>query len=174
MTAKAERPAIDGVLSETVEGGRQVRFARRIDRPVARVWAALTDPKVLANWLGDVDIEPRVGGKYHLTFRESGFTMTGVITVFEPEHVLEYTWLEKMEAPEMPQSLARWEISAAEAGSLLVLTHRFPKGVARKEILPFLGGWEAFLDALAQGADGTFMPYAPNEPYMKQYRAKYP
>lgn len=174
MTASAEMLAIDGVLSEKAEGGTMVRFARRIDRPVARVWAALTDPKILANWLGDVDIEPRVGGKYHLTFRESGLTMTGVITVFEPERVLEYTWLEKLEAPEMPQSLARWDVSAADGGCLLVLTHCFPKGLARKDILPFLGGWEAFLDALAQGADGAFMPYAPNEPYMTQYRAKYP
>ena len=166
--------AIDGTLSETADGGLEVRFERRIDRPIARVWAALTDPKVLANWLGDVKIEPRVGGRYDLTFRESGFTMTGVITMFEPEHVLEYTWLEKAEAPQMPQSLARWELSAAGGDCLLALTHRFPKGVPRKEILPFLGGWEAFLDTLAQGADGAFMPYAPNEPYMTQYRAKYP
>lgn len=164
----------DGEMRPAPDGGTVVRFERRIARPVARVWAALTDPKVLANWLGDVEIEPRVGGKYVLTFRESGQVMTGAITAFEPERVLEYTWLETIEAPEMPQSLARWELSAVGGACLLVLTHSFPKGVARREILPFLGGWEAFFDVLAEGADGTFVPYLPNEPYMALYRAKYP
>ncbi len=162
----------DGELRD--DGGQTlVRFDRVVGRPAARVWTALTDPKVLANWLGDVEIEPRTGGKYVLTFRESGFVMTGWITVFEPQHVLEHTWLEKIEAPELPQSTVRWELTATDEGCRLVLTHRFPKGVARQDILPFLGGWEAFLDALAQGADGAFMAYAPNEPYMTQYRAKY-
>jgi len=166
--------AIDGTLDKGADGETVVHFARVIDRPVAKVWIALTDPKVLANWLGAVEIEPRVGGKYVLTFRESGYVMTGAITVFEPERVLEHTWLETIEAPEMPQSLVRWALTAAQDGCRLVLTHRFPKGVARKDTLPFLGGWEAFLDALAGGADGTFMAYAPNAPYMARYRAKYP
>lgn len=165
--------ATDGALRETADG-LVVRFERLLDRPVAKVWAALTDPAILKNWLGEVEIEPRVGCKYALTFRESGFVMTGVITVFEPERVLEYSWLEEIEAPELPKSLARWELSAAEDGCRLVLTHRFPKGVARKDILPFLGGWEAFLDVLEKGADGTFMPYTANEPYMVRYHAKYP
>jgi uncharacterized protein YndB with AHSA1/START domain len=166
--------AIDGTLNKTADGETVVHFERLIDRPVARVWTALTDPAVLRNWLGDVEIEPRAGGKYLLTFRESGFLMTGTITAFEPERLLEYSWLEMAEAPQMPQSLVRWALAAAPEGCRLTLTHRFTKGVRRTDILPFLGGWEAFLDALARGADGEFMIYAPNAPYMAQYRAKYP
>ncbi|HEX4304147.1 MAG TPA: SRPBCC family protein [Rhizomicrobium sp.] len=169
----SETRLIDGELRDA-DGETVVRFDRVIDRPPALVWAALTDPKVLANWLGDVEIEPRVGGKYVLTFRDSGSVMTGVITVFEPERVLEYSWLEKIQAPQMPQSTVRWALTAAGEGCRLVLTHSFPKGVARKDILPFLGGWEAFLDALARGADGAFIPYASDEPYMARYRVKYP
>ena len=53
---------LDGSVSKTQDGGFVVAFDRLIEQPPARVWAALTDPKVLANWLGDVEVDPRVGG----------------------------------------------------------------------------------------------------------------
>ncbi len=162
--------ARDGELSALPGGGHAVRFTRSIARPVAKVWAGLTDPKILANWLGDVEIEPRVGGKFVLTFRDLGVVMTGRITAFEPERVLEFTWLENYG---MPQSLARWELTPQPGGCRLVLLHSFPKDAKRSDILPFLGGWEAFLDVIAQGIDGLFVPYRSDEPYAALYRAKY-
>jgi uncharacterized protein YndB with AHSA1/START domain len=164
---------IDGVYRETDDGGSEVWFDRRVAQPVTKVWTALVDPAVLANWLGDVAIEPRVGGRYVLTFRDSGFVMTGTITVFEHERVLEYTWLEKTEAPELPPSVVRWELSADGDDCRLVLTHRFPQGVARKAILPFMGGWHAFLDVIGRGSAGEFVPYQDEKAISAQYRAKY-
>jgi uncharacterized protein YndB with AHSA1/START domain len=161
--------AIDGTLSEG--GAPLLRFERLIDRPVAKVWAALTDPQVLRNWLGDVTVEPVVGGRYVIGFREHNSTMTGTITAFEPERLLEYSW---DEGPKTPRSVARWELSPAPGGCRLVLTQRFATGTPRKDVLPFLGGWEPLLDALARGADGMFVPYIQTAPYDAPYRAKYP
>jgi len=162
----------DGTLSENANGELVVRFERIVPRPVAKVWAALTDPKILSNWLGKVEIEPRVGGKFVLAFHGSSTVMTGAITAIEPPRVLEHTWLENTVS--VPQSLVRWELSAAGGDCRLVLTHRFPKGCAAKDILSFLGGWEALLDVLAEASDGTAMPYKPWEPLDALYRAKYP
>ncbi len=163
--------ARDGVL-EQHDNGIVVRFERLIARPPAKVWAALTEPKVLANWLGAAEVEPKRGGKFVFRFHDTDTVMTGKIAAFEPERVLEYSWVES--GVDMPPSSVRWELSRADDGCRLVLTHRFAKGVARRDIVPFLGGWEALLDVLAEASDGRFMPYRVWEPYDALYREKYP
>ena len=40
---------------EQVAGKRVLRFERRLDHPVERVWAALTEPEQLAGWLAAAD-----------------------------------------------------------------------------------------------------------------------
>jgi uncharacterized protein YndB with AHSA1/START domain len=160
----------DGVLSETDDGGLLVRFERLIDRPAAKIWAALTDPVILANWFGEVEIEPRLGGKYVNHFREKKVVMTGTITAFEPERVLEFTWLENYG---MPQSLLRWELSPAGGGCKLVLLHRFPPGCARKDVVEFLGGWESALDIIAAASDGKFMSWDDETAAEAHYAGRY-
>jgi uncharacterized protein YndB with AHSA1/START domain len=162
---------IDGTYRVTESGEHEVRFDRRYGQPTGKVWAALTEPKVLANWLGDIEIEPRVGGKYIIHFRApETVVMTGTITAFEPERLLAYTWLENYG---MPQSHIRWELSPDGAGCRLILTHRYPPGCERKDILPFLGGWHAFLDAIERASRGEFVPYQDEKPIAAQYREKY-
>ena len=160
---------IDGELIKG-EDAPILRFERVIARPVAKVWAALTDEGVLKNWLGAVTCEGRVGGRYVIAFREHASTMTGVISAFEPERMLEYSW---DEGPKIPRGTVRWELNPVEGGTRLVLTQRFARGTAKADVLPFFGGWEAFLDALPEGADGTFMPYADDKPYAARYREKF-
>jgi uncharacterized protein YndB with AHSA1/START domain len=151
--------AADGTLDDTI-----VRFERALRQPPARVWAALTDPAVLARWLGDAAVEPRVGGKYVIL---SPFPMTGAITAFEPERLLEYSWFEA--GVNLPPSRVRWEIAPDGMGARLILTHTFPKGCARKALVPFLGGWQQWLDVLGQDPP----PMRPYELYAAEYDAKY-
>jgi len=160
---------IDGVYRVTESGEHEVRFDRRVDQPVAKVWAALTDPAVLKNWLGNVKIEPRVGGEFILDFRGQEL-MTGMITAFEPRHVLAFTWVEKNN---LPPSRVRWELSRDGDGCRLVLTHTYPANMARKEIVPFLAGWHAFLDVIGRGAAGEFVPYQDESGLRRAYSAKY-
>lgn len=161
---------IDGVYRVTENGEHEVRFDRRYDQPVAKVWAAFVDPVVLANWLGDVEVDPREGGKYVIHFRNMSTVMTGVITQFEPPRVLAYAWLENYG---MPQSHIRWELLVEGAGCRLLLTHVYPPNCERKDVIPFLGGWHAFLDAIGRASAGEFVPYQDEKPIDAQYRAKY-
>jgi len=160
---------IDGVYRVMESGEHEVRFDRRVDQPVAKVWAALTDPVVLKNWLGDITIEPRVGGKYVIDFRGAEM-MTGTITVFEPQRALAYTWIED---GKLPPSHVRWELSRDGDGCRLVLTHTYPASMTRRDIVPFLAGWHAFLDVIGRGAAGEFVPYQAEKALREEYGAKY-
>jgi len=163
---------LDGILTRLSDGNTEIAFERLIDKPAEKVWAALTDPVVLAKWLGEVDVELRIGGKYVIHFREMKAVMTGVITRLEPPHLLEYSWLEN---DEMPQSLLRWEITAEGSTCRLKLRHSFPP-VRWKDLVSFLAGWHVFLDAIPRAANGMFVPHATEKEREldKLYRSKFP
>jgi len=171
---------LDGSLERTADGGHIVSFERVMDRPPERIWSTLTEPARLAKWLGDVEVDLRVGGAFVIRFHQPqrpadpapGETavMTGQITVLEPPRLIEYTWLE---GSGMPSSLVRWEIVPLESGCRLKLTHRFPPGCAVKDLTSFLGGWHAFLDAIPSAAEGVFVPYADETELAAGYRRRY-
>jgi uncharacterized protein YndB with AHSA1/START domain len=161
---------LDGSVRETQDGGFVVAFDRRIDRPAAKAWAALTDPKILANWLGDVELDLRVGGNYIIHFRRLSVVMNGTITALDPGHVLEYDWRENYG---MPASKIRWEVVPAETGCRIKLSHTFTSACVLDEIIGFAGGWHAFLDAIAVASDGTLVPYTDEKELDAGYRARY-
>src|SRR3954447_7973594 len=51
----------DGTF-ETRDGRHVMRYERRLAHPVERVWAALTQPSELRDWLADADLELVEGG----------------------------------------------------------------------------------------------------------------
>jgi uncharacterized protein YndB with AHSA1/START domain len=161
---------LDGSVRKTEGGGFIVAFDRLIERPPAKVWAALTDPKVLADWLGDAELDLRIGGPFIIRFRRRSVVMTGQITALEPGRVLEYTWSENYG---MPASKVRWEVSPADTGCRLKLSHTFTSECVLNEIVGFAGGWHALLDAIAAAADGKFVEYADEKELDAGYRARY-
>ncbi|MGN6742432.1 MAG: SRPBCC domain-containing protein, partial [Amnibacterium sp.] len=78
-----EAPRILGTL-HAVDGRGLVRIRGRVDAAPEVVWAALTDPARLADWLGSVEGDLREGGAYHGRFRVSEWDGTGRILVCEP------------------------------------------------------------------------------------------
>jgi uncharacterized protein YndB with AHSA1/START domain len=49
---------------------------RRIQKPVAKVWAALTVPERIADWFTPVELDLRIGGIYRLSFPQDGTAST--------------------------------------------------------------------------------------------------
>jgi uncharacterized protein YndB with AHSA1/START domain len=160
---------LDGTVARRLDGGFVVAFDRLIGRPAEKVWAALTDPKILANWLGEVQVDLRVGGEFIIRFRQMSVVMTGTITALELNRLIEYSWHENYG---MPGSVVRWEISAADPGCRLKLTHSFPPECVLNEIVGFAGGWHAFLDAIPTAVDGNFAPYADEKALDAGYRQR--
>lgn len=163
---------LDGSVERAEDGGWVVAFDRLLDKPPEKVWSALTEPRRLANWLGDVDVDLRIGGAFVIRFRQMPVTMTGQVTALEPGRVIEYSWLENN--PRMPASKVRWEIVPAPGGGCrLRLTHRFPAGCALKDLTPFMGGWHAFFDAIPVATEDTFVPYEDEKELEAGYRRHY-
>jgi uncharacterized protein YndB with AHSA1/START domain len=64
----------------------------RIDRPLERVWAAITTAEGLGTWFGDsAEVDLRVGGTAKVTWN-SGDAAQLRIERLEPQTVFGYTW----------------------------------------------------------------------------------
>lgn len=100
-----------------------VRLTRRYSFPPEEVWDALTEPASLARWLDPgFDIRP---------------------AVVEPGRVLELDWRPPGEEP----SVVRFELSAADGGTVLVLDHARIEERAGMRAMTF---WTAALHRLEE------------------------
>src|SRR5260370_19182089 len=126
----------------TIADRSALTFVRHLPGPIERVWAYLTDPTFLVRWFSDGVVADRVGGEVRF---EMG--ATGRVTVYEPPHLLEYTWNEEEgSVGPVADSLVRWELSEEGSGVRLTLTHsRLPEN----EVFGHGAGWHAFLERLA-------------------------
>ena len=124
---------------------RTVRHVRRYDAMPHEVWAALTEPEQVENWLAEMTIEPRTGGR--VTFRwDGGETESGEVRVFDPPRTFEYTWTEGS------LSHIRFELTADAAGTVLVLEHSL---IAPDSAAGIGAGWHSHLDALDELLGGS-------------------
>src|SRR6185503_11369537 len=104
-------------VRRTAEGYELV-FERRIARPVAKVWAALTEPARIADWLAEAEVDLWVGGRFELYWKDHDHRMAGIIVELEPLAVIAWTW----PADQHPHSVVRWALFADGGGCRLLLT----------------------------------------------------
>lgn len=122
-----------------------VRLERRYDATAEELWAILVEPRHVKNWLAEMTIEPRVGGR--VTFDWHGDNQDeGVIRVFDPPRVFEYTWTRRGE------SVIRFELTADGDGTLLTLEHRSPDIHHTVEVG---AGWQSHLEAIGSLLAGS-------------------
>jgi len=136
-----------GTYTRRADGKLDIRFERTYPRPVGTVWAALTEPERLADWMGKSSVEPRVGGKF-LTIQDSAAPMTGEVRVWEPPKVLEFSWSNK----DAPDSVVRYELTPdGKTGTRMVFTQ---KGVLPGRSALMMPGWQWLFDRLANVLEG--------------------
>ena len=138
------------------EDAYQLRFERQLLHPVEKVWAALTNPAQLAQWLAPGEIELTLGGRVHLAFTDGEGVIDGQVTAIAPPRLLEFTWTDQ----DNDFGFVRWEL-VDDGGTRLVLTHTVPEA-ARAFGLPALAGWHSLLEHLAALLDGQPVPSAPD------------
>jgi uncharacterized protein YndB with AHSA1/START domain len=56
----------------------------RFDTAIDDLWSALTDPRRLARWIGDVEGDLRLGGEFRFRFFASGSEGTGRVEACDP------------------------------------------------------------------------------------------
>jgi uncharacterized protein YndB with AHSA1/START domain len=168
----------DGIVTEVGDGLFDLRFERRIARPIEKVWAALTTPERLEDWLAAAKLDLRLGGAIELTWATPGDSLKSTILAFDPPRVFAFGWPEPDGAPD---SIVRFELSEAPGGCRLVLTNTL---LRTEYLLSVAAGWHAHLNQLP-GAAGRVGPHplsaerwaaaAPNyKTLIELYRARLP
>jgi uncharacterized protein YndB with AHSA1/START domain len=90
----------------SADGKGIVRMEDRYATDIDDLWSALTEPRRLARWIGEVEGDLRLGGEFRARFFSSGWEGTGRVEACEPpqrlllltkdadepgEHVIEVT-----------------------------------------------------------------------------------
>ena len=114
----------------TIEGDRAaLTFERWLPYPIDVVWSAITDAAERASWMGETTIDARVGG--HIEMMPSAppiapdhKRMTGRITAWDPPHVFEHEWNQRILQSGGEPSVVRYELAADGDGTRLRFSHR--------------------------------------------------
>ena len=118
-----------------------------IDEHLERVWAALTEPEYLVQWLASGSIELRLGGAVKLDFADSGIVIDSRVTALQPQHLLEYSW----SGPEGPDRPTRWALEPVGPMTRLTLTLTLPQA---EDAARSCAGWAAHLEMLIAALAG--------------------
>jgi len=172
----------DGTIEE-IDGRYVLRFERRLNHPVERVWDALTQPEQIPKWWGEgeVHLELVEGGPYRVRttgppelveaiIAEAGevaLVSEDTVLRVDPPYLFEHTFGSD------PGSIARWELHPDGEGTRLTLTHTEPPGFENVNAPRDLAGWHTVLDRLAGVVDDAPVPWAKEhwEGYRDHYAA---
>ena len=142
-------------------------MTREIDHPPQTVWAALTEPAMLAQWLAPGRIELKIGGAARLDFADSGTVIDSKVSAIESGRLIEYSW----SSGDEPLRPVRWEIAPNGDGSTLMLTQKTPAG---EDPGRACAGWEAHMEMLQAALEGVPIkfPFETFKSAREAYRAK--
>ena len=144
----------DGVILR--DGDRYtLTFTRRLKHPIDKVWAALTVPERIADWLATATITPGpgLGASFALHFAEGDYRMAGKIVAYEPPRLIAWTWPDG----HPPDSVVRFELAPDGAGCVLILTQDRQR---LEHLQDVAAGWHTHLEGLPFAAEGVHAPWS--------------
>lgn len=130
-------------------------FERQMPHPPDRVWRALTQTELIADWLMENDFVATLGHRF--TFRAkplpgwSGIVNCEVVTVEAP-HRLAYRWGDGTESEIGLQTVVTWTLTPQDGGTLVRMEQagfRPQDGFAQTRMG---GGWPRILEQLERAA----------------------
>jgi len=140
-------------MSSVADGPQTLLLERTFPHAPEKVWRALTESPLIAQWLMDNDFEPQVGKTVQFRAAPVG-GWNGIVAsdvrVVEPMKRLEYSWVSMGFATEV-----KWTLTPAEGG-----THvRFEQtGFGPGMEQAYKGaqhGWQRFLGGLEKVLEGV-------------------
>ncbi len=141
-------PETDGIFGIDDDGRAFIRFKRSLDHPIDVVWAAVSEPTHMTNWLAHrIEIDPTVGGAVAIwlgSVDDSVHTYRAVITEFSPPNLLELACDDG--------STLRFELSGNADRTTLVFTDTRPIGARTQNSV--VAGWHCILDQLPPALAG--------------------
>jgi uncharacterized protein YndB with AHSA1/START domain len=132
-------------------------FRRTLPGPIEKVWAHLTDTKLMPTWFGeDSNIEPRRGG----AVRIMGGHIRGTVTQWQPPKKLIYSWnvFDPNDGPDAvsayPESYLTFELRSQGNDVVLTFKH-FP--IVDRLVPQSAMGWHTMLDMLTATLRGEIV-----------------
>ncbi len=128
-------------MSRTADESLSVVVERDVAYPPEKIWRALTQPHLIAEWLMQNDFSPVVGRSFKLSAEWGGVDC--VVKTVEPHRTLSYTWNGKG-----LESVVTWTLTPTGTGTRLRMEQ---VGFRPDQQLAYRGataGWPRFFDNL--------------------------
>ena len=132
----------------SADGKGVVRVEDRFDTDIDDLWSALTDPRRLARWLGEVEGDLRLGGEFRARFFASGWEGTGRVEACEPpRHLLVLT-----KDPDVPYELVIEATLTADGGQTILVLEEW--GMPLDHLAAYGAGIQVHIEDLAAHITG--------------------
>jgi uncharacterized protein YndB with AHSA1/START domain len=171
---------MDGTLERVSiqRKGSVVRIERLLNNSAAEVWAAITEPRQLAQWLAKPSNRLDQRGAVDLHFENTDTTVHATVSRFEPPKALGLNWQDQTAPQTQPAAERRatgngtctqdlrltrllWVVNPVTNGTQLVLTHTIgtanrsrSRGRTDVDLPTLIASWQNHLDALTDTLSG--------------------
>jgi uncharacterized protein YndB with AHSA1/START domain len=154
MGQAGEQAAGRADVSDHSPDSLSVVVEREFTFPPEKIWRALTEPHLLAEWLAKTDFAAILGHRFSLRIDpqpDRSFVFDCEVIVVEPGRALSYSWNSTGDEPGKGlRSVVTWRLTATPTGTRLRLEQ---SGFAPDQPLFYIGarmGWPNYLAALEQ------------------------
>jgi uncharacterized protein YndB with AHSA1/START domain len=130
-------------MTQATEATRSVVIERELPHPPEKVWRALTQEHLIAEWLMQNDFKPVVGHSFKL--RADWGAVDGQVMAVEPNRSLSYTW-----GAYGLESVVTWTLTPTSAGTHLRMEQSGFRPDQQQAYQGAQGGWPRFVAALEQ------------------------
>jgi uncharacterized protein YndB with AHSA1/START domain len=131
---------------------KSVVVEREMPHPPEKLWRALTQPDLMAEWLMKNDFAPIVGHRFNLR-GEWGGVLDCEVLVVEPNRELAYTWNHAHDDPAFSlQSVVTFTLTPTAAGTRLRMEQAGFRTDQRQAFGGANAGWQQMFAKLEQVA----------------------
>jgi uncharacterized protein YndB with AHSA1/START domain len=130
-------------MSKPEVATRSVIVERDIPFPPEKIWRALTQPRLIEEWLMQNDFKPEVGHRFD--FRADWGSVDCQVLAVEPNKTLSYTW-----AAYGLESVVTWTLTATSTGTHVRMEQSGFRGDQQQAYQGAKYGWQRFFANLEQ------------------------
>jgi uncharacterized protein YndB with AHSA1/START domain len=134
---------------------KSIIVERTMPHPPEKIWRALTQSPMIAEWLMKNDFKPAVGHKFQFHAKPmpgwKGFTNCEVLEVDEPRKLV-YTWGDGTESDSGLKAKVTWTLTPTSNGTLVRMEHSGFRPQDEGGFQAMGGGWPRIVEALEREA----------------------
>lgn len=131
---------------------KSVVIERDLAHPPEKIWRALTQPHLIAEWLMQNDFKPAMGHRFNLRTQAYG-DWNGIIDcevlAIEPNKTLSYTW-DSGNGPLRVTSVVTWTLTPTDTGTHLRMEQSGFRSDQPQNYAGAKYGWQNFFAKLEQ------------------------